>query len=53
MEARLEKKRKQRYAAPAGRRLLLFVDDVNLPARERMSGAQPPIEVLRQFQDFK
>jgi hypothetical protein len=29
------------------------VDDVNLPAREALSGAQAPIELLRLFQDFR
>lgn len=53
LEARLEKKRKRRYGAPAGRRLLLFVDDVSMPSREPASGAQPPIELLRHFQDFR
>eukprot|EP00198_Chlamydomonas_reinhardtii_P006936 XP_001696272.1 dynein heavy chain 3 [Chlamydomonas reinhardtii] len=52
LEGQLEKKRKRRFGAPAGRRLLLFVDDVNLPARDAASGAQPPIELLRHLQDF-
>jgi dynein heavy chain len=53
LEAQLEKKRKRRFGAPAGRRLLMFVDDVNLPARDAASGAQPPIELLRHLQDFR
>ena len=37
--------------APQGKRVIIFIDDLNMPKLDTY-GSQPPIELLRQYQDF-
>lgn len=50
LETTLEKKKRNSFGAPGNNRLAIFIDNVNMPKPEKY-GAQPPIELLRQFLD--
>ncbi|KAL7297685.1 hypothetical protein TKK_0009351 [Trichogramma kaykai] len=50
LELKLEKKKKTVLGAKVGKRVCVFIDDINMPKLDTY-GSQPPIELIRQVVD--
>ncbi|XP_046962283.1 dynein axonemal heavy chain 2 [Vanessa cardui] len=51
IEARLEKRTKGNYVPAGGKKLIAFMDDINMPVRDEY-GSQPPLELMRLWYDY-
>jgi dynein heavy chain len=49
LEGHLKKRRRLAWGAEQDKRLILFVDDLNMPKQDQF-GAQPPLEFIRSLQ---
>ena len=51
IEGKLEKRTKDNYGPPGGRKMISFVDDLNMPQKDTF-GSHPPLELLRQWIEY-
>eukprot|EP00002_Diphylleia_rotans_P022931 TRINITY_DN4501_c0_g1_i3.p1 TRINITY_DN4501_c0_g1~~TRINITY_DN4501_c0_g1_i3.p1 ORF type:complete len:4513 (-),score=1142.54 TRINITY_DN4501_c0_g1_i3:360-11993(-) len=51
IEGKLEKRTKDVYTPTGGKKMTVFIDDLNMPQKD-LFGSQPPLELIRQWVDY-
>lgn len=51
IESKVEKRTKGVYVPFGGKKLLTFMDDFNMPAKDTF-GSQPPLELIKHWLDY-
>ena len=51
IEGKLEKRTKENFGPPGGKKMITLIDDLNMPQKD-LFGSHPPLELLRMWMDY-